>query len=883
MSVRRAKSISQLYREVADYDLVVTVDAPLSHALNRRLEAPHLGRFAATPRTIASGEFSPTDERRLFVDLIESTELGWKEAAYAREVILGCWAETGDVEAILDYDRFDTPAIRTALSVVREADSAHHDLAAYTPDAEQSVAVIGLDQFTALDKQVLPSDYDVVSPFADGEFALPEFHVYESTTAIVEAVTDQVTPATAEDVAVVVDPGSEYATLLTSAFEADGIPYYGGPEFVDAEGVRTYLALLRAAVGGDGVRTYLALLRAAVGGDGVTLRAIRPVLAALGIEPPTVDDHKRFHDLDHPNLGPVQDLCRSVDDASFGDVVSTVESWTDWSLDTLRDELARLGLHDQPVTEPRLDDLAWYLQSFEVPVDREDSGVLLADPASAGVVDRPLVFYLGVDADWTHRIPDRPWVDREVHDRRNRRQFQRLLQNGSQQYYLVRDTAGGTPVSPCLYFQDLLDTDFERFTDLPHVTHTRGQTGSSEGFDVPDLDVDGEPVETLSPSSLNTLANSPRDYQFDRLVASADRDYLRKGTLYHDFAEFAVNYPDLVADADREALVDHLLSELRPFVSGPRLELLRTEFTVGLEIIETFLEASPPTDHAIEAYSSGSSDNALVDFFDRELDSSLTEQWFENPDLGGEGKIDLVHSPTRLLDYKSGSAKTASKVVSQSSIDPVDDDPNFQAICYLAEHRRHRPNEPLEFVFFHFLDLVDDALTGAFDLDDALVRISYHPTTFVEYAGSRAAFEALCAGVAESNDRRKTLDKLGYDSYASVFDAHSMPDTESTDELLDSNFADALTARAVSDVGDYKYVTGGIESALKKLLSLRGEQYFKDDLDAFEAYLRAQVDNVNDYRESGFPVGDPNEDRLAHRDLIRTEDREPIRAEEGDR
>ena len=871
MTVRRAKPISQLYREVADYDLVVTVDAPLSHALNRRLETPHLGRFAATPRMIASGEFRPTDERRLFVDLIESTELGWKEAAYAREVILGCWEETGEVAAVLDFDRFDTPAIRTALSVVREADSAHHDLAVYTPDESQSVAVIGLDQFTALDKQVLPTDYDIVSPFAEGAFTLPAFHVYESTTAIVEAVTEQVTPANAEEVAVVVDPGSEYATLLTSAFDADGIPYYGGPTFAESEGVRTYVGLLRTAVGGDGL----------------ALRAVGPVLAALGIESPTVDDHKRFCDLDHPDLQPVQAFCRSVGDASFGDVVSTVESWTDRSLDALRDELDRLSLHDQPVTEARLDRLVWYLQSFEVPVDREDSGVLLADPASAAVVDRPLVFSLGVDADWTHRIPDRPWVDRERHDRRNRQQFQRLLQNGSQQYYLVRDTAGGNPVSPCLYFRDLLDTEFERFTDLPHVVHTREATVGSTGFAAPDLAVDGEPIdpkpiETLSPSSLNTLANSPRDYQFDRLIESAERDYLRKGTLYHDFAECFVTHPDLVADADREALVDHLLSELRPFVSGPRLELLRTEFTVGLDIIETFLRESPPTDHAVDAYSSAPSDNVVADYLDCELDSSLTEQWFENPALGGKGKIDLVHSPTRLLDYKSGAATTASKVVSQSSTDPVDDEPNFQAISYLAEHRRHQPNEPLEFVFFHFLDLVDDALTGSFDPSDALVRVSYHPSTFVEYAGSRGAFEALRSGVAESNDRRKTLNKLGYDAYASVFDSHPMPETESTDELLDSAFAEALTTRAVSAVGDYKYVTGGIESALKKLCSLRGEQYFADDLDAFEGYLRAQVDRVNDYRECGFPVGEPNADRLAHRDLIRTEDRDPISTEDRD-
>lgn len=55
MTLQRARSVDELYAETQDYDLVLTTDGPLSLALNRRLDQPRLGRFAATPRMLASG------------------------------------------------------------------------------------------------------------------------------------------------------------------------------------------------------------------------------------------------------------------------------------------------------------------------------------------------------------------------------------------------------------------------------------------------------------------------------------------------------------------------------------------------------------------------------------------------------------------------------------------------------------------------------------------------------------------------------------------------------------------------------------------------------------------------------------------------------------
>ena len=212
-----------------------------------------------------------------------------------------------------------------------------------------------------------------------------------------------------------------------------------------------------------------------------------------------------------------------------------------------------------------LDRLEFYLQRYEVPIEREDEGVLLADAKSAAYVDRPAVFFLGLDEGWTHSPPRRPWVDRTAEFQRNLQQFQLLLQNGQEQYYLVQDERGGRPVTPCLYFNELLDESIERFSDLGTERHTRSFLPTGTGFDREPVDVHTEQLETVSQSSLNSFVNSPRDYLFGQLVDSPDRDYFDVGNLFHDFAECYVNHPEAFDDETINAVVDFMLDETSVF------------------------------------------------------------------------------------------------------------------------------------------------------------------------------------------------------------------------------------------------------------------------------------------------------------------------------
>lgn len=396
-----------------------------------------------------------------------------------------------------------------------------------------------------------------------------------------------------------------------------------------------------------------------------------------------------------------------------------------------------------------------------------------------------------------------------------------------------------------------------------------------EGFDRSPVDAATTTrVDTVSQSSLGTYVNCPRDYLFGRLVDSPDRDYFREGNLFHDFAEFYVSNPAFVDETVVDEAVEFMLDETRPFVRTVEEPTRRTTYRAGLETIVAFFEEYPPDDDGSLTTTGGWGRNAFADRFDRPADSPLTERWFENEDLGLKGKIDLVHSPTELFDYKSGRQKSATEVVGNAGMDPPSDTPDFQAPSYLAHWRSRVPDRPLEFTFFHFLEPLDDLVAGEVDLEDALTTVPYYPCTFADHARSERCFEDLIAEGA--NDCVKTLSQVAYEEYAGVFDEAPLPDSSDvdSDELVESEFATALTERMRDCVGDYAYVESGCKQALRQLARIRDRGFFEEDLDAFEAFVEDRIEELNRRRAGAerFPIeglgGEPNYRYVDHRDML---------------
>jgi hypothetical protein len=835
---------------------VITPDGPLASAINRQLDRSHLGPFAIPPRRLAVGRREESEDRLAFLDIIAEEDIPWKRCAYAVGNILQCWEHQGSHDAIFEYEAYVDEATTRAVEQIGELDTASMRLTTETMDPAHDVVVVEPAMLTHLEQSYLPAEYDTVSLFTDEAFELPPVRIHDSPTAIVETVVDTLTAETADTVGIVLDQESEYSPLIESALESAGIPFFGGPGFTDRSDHRLFLQFLRTAYRGTDTR----------------LTQIRSLLTASECDVTDRDTNKRLHELETDELAWLTAFCRNIHEYTFSEALSVFERRTDTTLEAFRDELTTLGIANESVTEHRLDELAYYLQTYEVPVDRENKGVLLADAKSASYVGRDVVFYLGLDDGWTHAAPRRPWVDQDAQFTRNLNSFQLLLQSGSQQHYLVQDAAGGSPVTPSLYFEELLDTDIDRFSDLPSTTHqTVTSQRDSVGFERHPTDITPEPIETISKSSLNTYVNSPRDYYFSRIVDTPEKAHLTEGTLLHDFAEFYATHPDVVDETTLSEIVELLVERVQPLVRSVDEKTRRTEYRAGLKTIMSYLDANPPTDGAFLTPSSGG-DNAVATHFDMAVESPVTERRFVDTDRHINGMIDLVESPRELLDYKSGSEDTARAIVKNAAIDDPTDTPDFQAPLYLTYWRSQTPNEELTFTFFYVTELVDEVITGDADLNDALTTVSYYPESPTDHVQREAFFEYLRE--QGSNKCQKILSKIEYPTYAALFDAAAFVETTDSDELIESEFGQTMIERLKAEIGDYKYVTTGSKQALRAMAARQQSAFFKPDLDAFEAFIDTQLTELNQRRTGAepFPVaglgGEPNYRRVDNRDLL---------------
>ncbi|XGI84767.1 PD-(D/E)XK nuclease family protein (plasmid) [Halorutilales archaeon Cl-col2-1] len=857
MPIHRAKDADEVYSEVKDYDLVITPDAPFASAINRRLDRPQFGSFSTTPRRLAAGRREQAEDRIAFLEVVDETKHDWEAISYAIGNVLQCWEHQGSLDSIFEYDAYINEATRDAVEIMSSLRTTSRQLTDYEVENNQSVAVVGYDQLTNLERSILPPDVDRIELFTDEKFNYPSFHIFESSAEIVNALLDTVNPQNADDVAVVVDSASKYSSLIESAFESAEIPFYGGPGFIDDPHHRAFVRLLRIPFRGSET----------------TVGDVAPVLTQMGLDVPFDDYEKRLASVESSVLDWLHGFCDNIDRRTFDDALNEYTEKTGIELERFGEELDKLGLSEKEITDDYVDQLSYYLETYEVPVDRENEGVLLADAKSSNYVDRPVVFYIGMDQNWTHSAPQRPWVDTQSQFGRYIGGFQRLLQSGSEQYYLVQDSAGGEPVTPCLYFGDLFEDDFERFSDLNSVKHQRIQRSddSMGGFERNSLNVESETVDTVSQSSLNSYVNSPRDYFFNQLIDLPDQERFVEGNLFHDFAEFYVNHPETIDNTDMDELIDVMITEAEPFFSSADETLRRRKYQIGLENIIEYLDSNSPDSDSFLSSTSGWGSNFFANYFDQPIDSTVTERWFEDSSLGVKGKIDLIESPDHLLDYKSGRKKSEYQVVKRAAVDSPADTPNFQAAVYLTYYRSIQPNKPLDFTFFHFLDTIDDVIEGKANIEDAVTTVSYYPFTFDEYVGSRDAYEELLNGY---NDCQETFDDLGYPSYSDIMNQLTFPDTTEKSELRSSEFAEEFTTAV--DVGTSEDVDAekGSDQAIRRLNKIRERTFFREDLDAFEDFVDERLTELN-RRRSGderFPVeglsGEPNYRRIDNRDLL---------------
>lgn len=854
IKVKRARPIEEIFQEVRSYDLVLTVDAPLSDALNARLESSRLGHFATTPRRLALDEIRSDkkifrDKRELFLKIIEDTDLDWKRATYLLDDIVEAWKETGDPSKVLEQDVNKKEDMKKILKTLKETINPYTSVERYNIDKEKDVAVISEYQFTDLDKKILPEEYDNIEVFTDARSELPPFNIFNSTSEIIDTVLDQIKDIDARDAAVVMEKNSQYRYLMEATMDSNDVPYMVSKKLKDCGEIRKLLNTIRASFFRKGLK----------------VRDIRGLVS----EDDSIDTRTEeylLNSYEDRSLDKIKDVLDEIPELTFEQLLERYKSEDE--IEDVRRHLDELELLERGITYDRLNSFIHYMESFDIEVESAGQGVLIASPGTSIFIDRPYVFYLGMDTSWTPEPPTTPWTDKKEFNDRKRKDIEILLQNGEQQFYLVKNSEMGQKVIPSFYLNEFCRSEIGSFKDIKHELKEKDLKKPERPFTKMKVDTDIEPVDMISQSTLNSLTRCPKDQFFSELVDVPDKKYFKRGTIFHDFAEFYLNYPDLCEDIDQ--LVDNITDEMRPFLEEYETPEMKTIFSVGMKNLRSFLEQQEISFECVDGYEKSYRDNIFSDIYDAIIGTKFTEVSFRNEDVGAKGKVDLILDEDHIVDHKSGSKNSIFSVMRKSDIEEIDERPDFQAKMYLVHHRQYNTGDPIRFTYYHLLDNLRDVISGEGSHEDNELTIEYYPKGFNEMIQDEYIYDWL----KSSNRREKVLDKLGYDDYKEFFRERDMPEGDKKD-ILKSDITEDLIEYCSEKIGSYKYVEKACKSIMKKLVVFRDIHYFKEELDRFEDFLEKRIAEYNDYRTSNFPVGDTDPDNIENKDLVITREARP--------
>lgn len=833
--IRKTLSRQELKDTADEYSKVYTKDSSISE-----IEGYH---NLETEIGISEEE----SRQKAVIELREKLEGSWKQAAHLADSIIDCWKHTGDIKNIYGYNGFEKEDTEEAVEIIKDIDTYYSRLQDY--DFDDETAFLIKERLNVLEKKQLEKLEDI-SYFKDERFEMNQFSIFTSKNELTTALVENLKKIDPESAGVVVKEESDYSALLKSMLDSENINYHRSQGLGDNRHFRNIISLIRTGLTGNRVR----------------LRDIRLLLTGMGVETDLNDSNRFLHSINDSELENVKDLINMVEYLDFGEVIDKYEEIAGVELERIRKSAEDIGFMETPVNQ--IDDLEFLVKQLNLN-ERETDGVKLIGPYDQLRLDREKVFVLGMSSDWNQNNIERDWRDVEKIENDRKRSFESLIQSGEDQYYLVIDKEMNQPVIPCFYLNQLLDEDFTDFTDLPYQRYSV-EKEQGESFEKFSTKIDVEEIDQVSQTKLNSFSISPRVYYLSELVQEADEINRLKGSLFHDFAEFYINYPQYTDDKGIEEFHQVMMDELESLVEDSELETLKTEVEVGLRAIRKFLDEEGfhrPKKSLTENMNKNHRPNHFGKEFGKGIRSEVAEAKFDEENV--RGKIDLLLDTNHIVDYKSGRKKTKKQLVKASTVELIEDVdwPDFQPAMYLSVLRRYIENQKLYFTYYYFLNDISNQYQSI-DYEENKVELVYYPHTFQEHVPNQEVFESLIKGVSKSNERRKTLEKLGTNGFRKFFEEKPVPKVYDYDQLQESGYAAEFEEYAKSEVGDYKYVENGCKSTLRKIVKINQTNFFKEDLDQVENYIEKSIERINEFKNSEFPIEAENEKNLPFNDMV---------------
>ncbi len=859
--IKKAKSIQEIYNEVKDYDLVLTVDAPLRTALDRLTKRPMLGMWAVTPEELATkyapktiGE-SVKNKYEIIIEISRKLRMNIKQVNHYVDHIFNLWEINGNLDKINELLNDEGQKI---FNLLRNLPTINLAMNNFDPSIirNKNIAIIGLDFFTELDKSVLPDRFDRIDLFTNETYDLSNFYAFSSEDDLVDRLVDLINNDNANDLAIVLDPESSYLPLIRSKLKNKGVP------LIIDEYLRDHFQ----------VRNFFALINLGLNYANLTVKDVAHFadIFSFDIE---IDKYNFFlseylsSNADNNELNEFCDLLDSITKMTYGDLIDHLSKKGIPLPNEFSEVVYKLFLTSKIVDFESYAELVYCIENLdiEIEIDKNKKGVLLVNCKNSAYIDRPVCFYIGLDISWDRGIKDKKIAENDDEERIEIDLFQILIQQGTVRYYLVPMIKDNQPVIPCYYFNKLLGREIGDFVSDPIFKTQRIRNSKIVDEMMRPKDNIGSEKNVVfkyfSQSKLNDFVACPKRYMYGNLVFSEQRDALLKGNLFHEFASFYVTYPTVFRELGIDFFVDQMIKEYKKMVDDAVIDIERTKFKIGLQNLCNFLD-SLSIDKGIVNIPNikASKENRFAQILGLEYESTNTELRFVDNEIHIDGVFDLMVNNVTIVDHKSGDkSKSRSEIIKKSHINPKEE-PDYQVKMYILQMRENNPSD-LEFIYNYFMDGYENVIDGKKNVTGEQIVFKYYHKNFDEFITTDDGIELL---MLTSQNRRKIIEKIGKDNIIQFFKENPIPrEMQFDDELLLNSeycnhfcnyFSGFINSRSENIYKDIIDILKGIVAIRNgKAHNIKTAFFFKDDIDEFKNFLTEKYCEALSYTKEIFP------------------------------
>lgn len=722
-----AKSIDELYGEVKDYDIVLCNDAPLALALNNRLDQTRIGIFATTPRQLAGDMAIDILGRGLMDDIevakrvSELTGFGLRFVHGEIENIKTMMRYTKEVRRKLSmlsrrvYDEFmEMPTLEKAMSLFDDGRSKFFE--------GKRVAVIGLELFDTLDKNLIPPDFDTIELYDEKQsYEMGTIRELSNDRQIAENVANLIDRDNAKDFAIVFDVGGHIADAIRSALYRREIPFINSLNVKDLSHIRDFIEFLSLSATFDTVR----------------VSQVRELISAYGGYINSRYDGylvKRFSAFcEDGRTKEILSIMDGIGGMTYREVCESI--YNRKKAAQINILLEELNILDRKVNDSDTGDMIYAVNNIpnlkhneEIP-DSEREGVLLADCKNSVYVDRPVVIFIGMGQEWEKDLSFLNPIDYRMKDDecdRNVIKFQILLQQGSRRLYVVNAIKNGDKTKPCSYFDLASSRSYEKFTDLCDNVIGGPWVRTEEPQEVESGEI--EPMKyadkPFSKTSYDNFVSCPRQFMFGVLLGSPDNRDNVVGNILHEYAEFRITYPELATSHDVDYYSDLICEECEGLFSPEMRSIERTKIRNSIINLNRFIDESG-LDKISKIDTNVTKNNAddkrkgynlFIDKEGKEFGSDITEMSYTSADNEMSGIFDVIIG-NHVFDFKTGKPNDAKKILEKMDPRKKPDYIEFQALFYISMMEEMNREGKHTFSLFFTNDNLDKNATGVdFDI-----------------------------------------------------------------------------------------------------------------------------------------------------------------------